>query len=196
MMIDATKHADKILMQLYVQSLSYDELINKAINKELMALTRPAIMPISNKYLRSSVSRFGMRMHPIDRYYKMHTGLDFPAATGTEIYAAGDGTVVKTEYNKGGYGRMVVIDHGFGYQTRYAHMNTIAVLEGGEVKRGQVIGTVGNTGHSVSSHLHYEVLKNGYHVNPMNYFYNGLSPEEYAQLVEQAQMNEDIFETW
>ena len=195
LMIKAAMKTEKILKQLYVQSLSYDELIYKAINKEQMILSRPAIQPISNKDLRSRISGFGWRKHPILGYGRPHTGIDFPAPTGTPIYATGNGTVIRTEWNSGGYGRMVTIDHGFGIVTRYAHMHTIGVLEGSEVKRGDIIGTVGNTGLSVSSHLHYEVLVNGRHVNPISYFYGDLSPDEYVQLVQQSLEN-DILEQW
>ena len=194
LMIAATKHTDKIVKQLYVQSLSYDELIYKAINKEQMLLSRPAILPIPTKFIKSE-SSFGMRRNPVLGVVMMHTGMDFSANTGTPIYATGDGTVVKTEYNSGGYGRMVTIDHGFGYQTRYAHMSTISVLQGSELKRGDVIGTVGSTGRSAGPHVHYEVLVNGRQVNPINYFYNDLSPDEYVLMLEQSQKN-DIFETW
>lgn len=193
-MIQESKHTDKILKQLYIQSKSYDELIVKVKNKELMALCRPAIQPISNKELKREASGYGMRIHPIYRTRKFHEGLDFAAPTGSDIYATGEGTVVKAEYS-GGYGKMVLIDHGFGYRTLYAHMNSIAVLPGSEVKRGQVIGTVGNTGDSTGPHLHYEVHKNARHVNPIDYFYHDLSPDEYVRLVEQSQSN-DIFEKW
>jgi len=194
MMIALTRHTDKILKQLFVQSKSYDELIVKAKNKELMTLSRPAIQPISNHKLKSA-SSFGMRLHPKLGYYRPHTGMDFSAETGTDIYATGDGTVAKAQYNTGGYGNMVLIDHGFGYQTLYAHMSKIGVLVGSEVKRGDVIGKVGSTGLSVGPHLHYEVHVNGRPVNPINYFYNDLSPEEYVLMMEQSQKN-DILEKW
>ena len=194
LMIAATKHTEKLRKQLVIQSKSYDDLIYKAINKEQIAASRPAIKPISTKYLKS-VSAFGMRRNPVLGIVMPHTGMDFSADKGTNIYATGDGTVIKTEYNGGGYGRMVIIDHGFGYQTRYAHMNTFAVLPGSEVKRGDVIGTVGNTGRSVGPHLHYEVIFKGRPVNPINYFHNDLSPDEYVHLVEQSQENE-MMEIW
>ncbi len=193
-MIEVTRHADIIKNQLYVQSISYDELIKKAKNKELMAVCRPAIQPISNKELKHEASGYGMRLHPIWGTYKFHEGLDFAAPIGSDIYTTGDGKVIKSEYS-GGYGKMVLVEHGFGYQTLYAHMNSIAVEVGDEVKRGQIIGTVGNTGDSTGPHLHYEVHKNGHHVNPIDYFYNDLSPDEYVRLAEQSQVN-DIFEKW
>ena len=194
MMIALTKHTEKIQKQLVVQSKSYDELIIKAINKEQMTLSRPAIQPVLPKFVKS-VSRFGMRTNPVLGVLMPHTGMDFSANIGTDIYATGDGVIVKAERTSGGYGNMVLIDHGFGFQTLYGHMHTIGVLPGNEVKRGQVIGTVGNTGRSVGPHLHYEVLKNGRHVNPINYFYNDLSPDEYVQLLERSQES-DILETW
>ena len=194
-MIALSKHTDKILMQLCVQSKSYDELIVKAKNKEQMALFRPAIQPISNKDLKVRSSGYGWRKHPIDGSRKFHEGIDFSSGTGTPIYATGDGTVVKARRTSGGYGNMVVIDHGFGYQTLYGHMYTIGVLEGNNVKRGDIIGTVGSTGYSKGPHLHYEVHVNGHHVNPIDYFYEDLSPDDYVRMKEESQKN-DIMEIW
>ena len=188
-MIAATKHTEKIQKQLVVQSKSYDELIEKAKNKEQMALSRPAILPIPIKYIKSE-SSFGMRRNPVLGIVMMHTGMDFSANTGTEIYATGDGKIIKAERTSGGYGNMVLINHGFGYQTLYGHMHTISVLPDSEVKRGDLIGTVGNTGRSAGPHVHYEVIKNGRHVNPIEYFYNDLSPDEYVRLKEQSQEND------
>jgi murein DD-endopeptidase MepM/ murein hydrolase activator NlpD len=193
-MIAATKHTEKISRQLVVQSYSYDELIYKAINKEQMALSRPAIMPISKKDL-TNMYHFGWRSnHPIHKDGRPHNGTDFSAPSGTCIYATGDGTVIKTEYNSGGYGRMITIDHGFGYYTRYAHMQSFKVVEGNEVKRGQLIGTVGNTGTSSGPHVHYEVLKNGKPINPISYFYADLSLNEYILMIEQAQTNNEVID--
>ena len=195
MMIDVAKHTDRILKQLYVQSISYDELIYKAIQKEQMTMSRPAILPISKRHLRNT-GRYGMRLHPIHKRWQMHTGMDFSAARGTPVYATGDGKVIKAEFNRGGYGYHVVIDHGFGYRTLYAHLNTIGVLIDNEVKRGQQIGTVGSTGTSTSPHLHYEVHVNGRQVNPIFYYSDGMSQYEYIQLFEQSQTNEEIYEDW
>jgi len=197
LMIALTKHTDKILKQLFVQSLSYDELIYKAINKELIAASRPAIQPISNKDLTRWSSAFSRgRLHPILGFTRPHNGIDLSAPTGTNIYATGDGTIVKVVANSNtGYGRMVQIDHGFGFESRYAHMHRVYVLEGSEVKRGDIIGTVGSTGLSSSPHLHYEVHRNGRPVDPINYFYNDLSPDDYVRLKEQSQENE-MMEKW
>jgi murein DD-endopeptidase MepM/ murein hydrolase activator NlpD len=138
-------------------------------------------------------SGFGYRIHPIYRVARMHTGLDFTAPIGTEIYATGDG-VVKSPDGGSGYGLHIVIDHGFGYQTLYAHMSRMAVRPGTKVKRGQIIGYVGNTGVSSGPHLHYEVIKNGQKVNPAYYFYNDLSPDQYAALLERASQSGQSFD--
>ena len=199
LMIAANKHSHRILNQLYIQSLSYDELIEKAIQNEQMTQSRPAIMPIAKKDLRSTnMSRFGWRRHPVYKDLRMHTGMDFGARSGTFIHATGDGTVVMSEY-RGGYGWTVVVDHGLvGYHTLYAHMLRKGAPIGKEVKRGDIIGLVGSTGTSTSPHVHYEVHKNGFgrHVDPMFYFYIDLSDDEYSQFVEHALSSEDIFEDW
>ena len=194
-MIAASKLTDNIIMKLYIQSISYDELIPKAMSKELMALCRPAILPISLKDLTRRSSGFGMRLHSILGYRRPHNGIDLTAPTGTDIYATGDGVVVKAQNSTGGYGKMVTIDHGFGLETVYAHMHKIGVLVGSVVKRGDVIGTVGNTGLSEAPHLHYEVHVNGRPVDPIFYFNDDLSPDEYVRLREESQ-NNDSLELW
>ena len=198
-MIAASKHTDKILKQLYVQSVSYDELIEKTINKELMASCRPAIMPISRKDL-TNVGQYKLnRLHPVYKYVRPHTGMDFSAKAGTPIHATGDGKVVISEYSKGGYGWMVVIDHGLvGYHSLYGHMLKPGLPVGTEVKRGQLIGYVGSTGLSSGPHVHYEVHKGGYrnHVNPIHYIYHEMSDEEYFNLVEDAQNSDAVFDDW
>ena len=197
-MIAASRHTDIILKQLYVQSLSYDELIDRVVLTEQMNNSRPAIMPIAYKDLRN-MGRYGWREeHPVWRDGRMHRGMDFSAIAGTPIHATGDGTVVSSEW-MGGYGWTVVIDHGLvGYHTLYAHMQRKGIDVGTEVKRGQVIGRVGNTGDSTAPHVHYEVHKNGYrnHVNPIRYFYIDFSHDEYMQLIEQAQNSDEVFEDW
>ena len=199
LMIALAKHTEKIQKQLVVQSKSYDELIYKATNKELIAAARPAIQPISNKDLtrRSSAFNPRARLHPVLGFSRPHLGIDLTAPTGTPIYATGDGTVIKavTNYSSSGFGRHVIINHGFGFRTTYAHMHRVNVLENSVVKRGDVIGTVGNTGLSSGSHLHYEVHLNGRPVDPFNYFYEDLSPDDYVRLKEQSQENE-MMEKW
>lgn len=186
LMIAISTKLDKIARQMYVQSVSYDDLYNLAVNKTEMLASIPSIVPISNATNRL-VSGFGYRVHPIYKTLRMHTGVDFTAPKGTPIYAAGNGTVRsinRKDYS--GYGVVCVIDHGYGYQTLYAHLSKMNVRSGQKVQRGEIIGYVGSTGLSVGPHLHYEVLKNGKPVNPVNYFYNDLTPEEYEIIIEQA----------
>ncbi len=179
------RRVDQLASQLYIQSKSYDEVFDMAINKADMLASIPAIIPISQGTERL-MSGYGMRMHPIYKTMRMHTGVDFTAPTGTPIYATGNGVVVRAERNNYGYGRMIVIDHGYGYQTLYAHMSDIKVRRGQQVKRGEVIGTVGNTGTSTAPHLHYEIHRNDRAVNPVHYFYNDLTPEEFEIIIERA----------
>lgn len=129
-------------------------------------------------------SGFGFRIHPIYKVKKMHTGMDFAAPIGTPIYATADGRIEEVSVKFSGYGKMVVIDHGFGYKTRYAHMHDFAVRSGQNVKRGELIGYVGDTGISTAPHLHYEVMMNGVLINPVHYFFNDLTPAEYEKIVE------------
>jgi murein DD-endopeptidase MepM/ murein hydrolase activator NlpD len=184
LVIESANKLDKITKQLYIQSKSYDEVFNMAVSKEKMLASIPAIQPVANKDLKRMASGYGMRMHPIYKRRKMHTGMDFSAEKGTEIYATGEGKVVEVEKSRRGYGNHIVIDHGYGYKTLYAHMSQFNVRRGQSVKRGQVIGYVGNTGTSVAPHLHYEVIKSGDKVNPVNYYFNDLSPEEFEQMIE------------
>lgn len=193
LIIETTRKLDQISKQLYVQSKSYDEVVKMAKSKEKMLSSIPAIQPISNKDLKHEPSGYGMRLHPIYKYAKFHAGMDFTAKPGTPIYATGDGTVEKAEYNSG-YGNHVIINHGYGYQTLYGHMEKSNVYAGKKVKRGEVIGFVGNTGLSAGPHLHYEVHKNGEHVNPVNFYYNDLSPAEYKHLVEISSRSSQSFD--
>ena len=180
------KKIDQLKKQMYIQTKSYDDIIRLASDKETMWASIPAIQPLSNKELNRMASGFGMRVHPIYKVRKMHTGCDFSAPRGTPIYATGDGEVslVRSEY--GGYGKQIEIDHGYGYVTKYAHLDEFKVKKGQKVKRGEVIGYVGNTGSSTAPHLHYEVIKDNKKVNPMNFFFQDLNPEEYEKLLELA----------
>lgn len=184
LIIEATKKIDRLAKQMYIQSKSFDEVFKLAKNKEIMLASIPAIQPISNKDLTRLASGFGYRTHPIYKIQHLHTGLDFTAPVGTEIYTAGDGTVKEVNIEPRGYGMHVIISHGFGYETLYAHMSKFAVKQGQKVKRGEIIGYVGNTGTSTGPHLHYEVIKNGEKINPINFFYNDLTPEEYQKMIE------------
>ena len=182
-LIETHKKLDQVTSQLYVQSKSFDEVYKMAKNKEDMLASIPAIQPMSNKDLKRLSSFFGMRTDPIYKVKKFHEGVDFSAPKGTEIYSTGDGVVVSARKSNRHYGNTIKIDHGYGYVTIYAHMQDFSVKKGEHVKRGQVIGTVGNTGKSTAPHLHYEVRKNGRPLNPIHYFFNDLTPEEYEEVL-------------
>ncbi len=174
---------DKLKRQMLVQTYSYDSILNLAANSTELWASMPAIQPISNKNLRRFASGYGYRMHPILKVKKFHYGCDFSAPRGTPIYATGDGKIVRAKKSRGGYGMCIEIEHGFGYKTRYAHMSKFDVKMGDTVKRGQKIGEVGNTGLSVAPHLHYEIFHNGKRVNPINYFHNDLTADQYDKLL-------------
>ncbi len=185
LMVETEKKMDKILGQLYVQSKSFDDVFGMAKNKEQMLASIPAIQPVSNKDLTRIGSYFGMRLDPFYKVRKFHEGIDFSAPVGTEVYATGNGTVTLAgRDNKGGYGNQVWIDHGFSYKTVYAHLSRIFVRPGQKILRGQIIGYVGNTGKSTAPHLHYEVRKNGIAVNPIYFFYNDITPEQFEMMLE------------
>jgi murein DD-endopeptidase MepM/ murein hydrolase activator NlpD len=182
LIVSTTKRLDILSKQVFVQAKSYDEVAKMAMNREKMIASMPSIMPVSNKDLKQTASGWGMRMHPIYKILRFHYGMDFTAATGTDVFATGIG-VVKSTDRETGYGNMVVIDHGFGYETYYAHLSRINVQVGQKVNRGDVIGFVGSTGTSTAPHLHYEVSKNGVKVNPQNYYFQDLSPAEYEKMI-------------
>lgn len=186
-LIETTKKLDMITSQLVVQSKSFDEVFEMAKNKAAFLSSMPAIQPISNKDLKRLSSYFGYRMDPFYKVMKFHEGVDFSAPEGTEIYATGDGRIVKVVKSKRAYGNSVTIDHGFGYETFYAHCEKVLVKKGQKVKRGQVIATVGNTGKSTAPHLHYEVKKNKKAIDPINFFFNDLTPEEYELILERSE---------
>ncbi len=188
MVVNIKAKLDVLSNRLAAQSKSYDEVLSLVKNKTSMLGSIPAIMPLREKDLCAITSTFGTRIDPIYKVAKSHKGIDLSSATGTEVYAAGDGKVSKVERKHSGYGNLVVIDHGFGYKTKYAHLTKFIVSRGQTVKRGQLIGYVGNTGKSTGPHLHYEVLKNDQPVDPANYFYNDITPEEYEQILEQSSM--------
>lgn len=165
-----------------LQEKSYNELADLVKRKDEMLNSIPSIQPVSNKDLTRIASGFGWRMHPIYRIPKKHEGIDFTAPTGTPIYVSGDGVVETCNY-EGGYGNCIVVNHGYGYKTRYAHLSAYAVSAGSKVKRGQKIGSVGNTGASVGPHLHYEVVYNEHKVDPALFFYNDLSKEQFEEVV-------------
>lgn len=181
-LIKTAKRLDILSKQLVVQSKSFDEVVDLVKNKEKMLACIPAIQPIALNELTRFGSPFGYRIHPIYGTLKMHTGVDLTAPLGTEIHAAGDGVVVRADW-AGGYGNCVRINHGYGYLTLYGHMKKFIVRPGQKVKRGDVIGYVGSTGLSTAPHCHYEVRINGKPVNPVNFYYNDLTDEEYEEMI-------------
>ena len=176
---------DDIAKQLYIQSKSYDDLALLVKSNEEKLRCIPAIQPILNKELTRIASGFGYRIDPVYRTRKFHQGMDFTAPTGTDIYATGDGVIEFVGW-KQGYGNTVIINHGFGYKTLYAHMHKFAVKQKKKVVRGEIIGSVGNTGKSTGPHLHYEVEYKDKNVDPLNYYFLDLSPEEYDQMIQLA----------
>lgn len=186
LIISLNSKIDALKRQMYVQSVSYDEVTELALRKEEYWSSIPAIQPVLNENLNLLASGYGMRLHPILKVRKMHSGVDFAAPKGTPIYATGDGIVKSVTTVFGGYGKHIEIDHGFGFVTRYAHMNDFMVRKGQKVKRGDQIGTVGNTGSSTAPHVHYEVIKDNKFVNPVQYFFQDLTPEEFDKILELA----------
>ncbi|MCR9014879.1 peptidoglycan DD-metalloendopeptidase family protein [Aquiflexum gelatinilyticum] len=184
LVVSLSQKVDALKRKMYVQSISYDEVTDMAYKKEEYWASVPAIQPILNENLNMLASGYGMRIHPILKVRKMHKGVDFAAPKGTPIYATGDGVVVAVKTVFGGYGKHIEIDHGFGFVTRYAHMNEFKVRKGQKIKRGDLIGTVGNTGSSTAPHVHYEIMKDGRFVNPVNYFFKDLTPEEFDKILE------------
>ncbi len=192
--IETTKRLDAIRKKIYIQSKSFDDLIMLAKEKETMLRSIPAILPISTKDLTRIASGFGLRIHPVYKISKFHQGMDFTAPLGTEIYASGDGTISGVSSNRRGMGNFIVIDHGFGYSSTYAHLDSFAVRNGQKVHRGDVIGFVGNTGMSVAPHLHYEVKLNNTNVDPVNYFFNDLTAAEYENMIDIASKTGQSFD--
>lgn len=184
-MLDSWLAVDDLARRLYVASLSLDELQELAKDKEVMAECIPAIWPIDRTLMRGNIGAFGNRLHPIYKRYIMHEGIDMGGPRGTPVYATGNGTIVSTR-TVSGYGKQILIAHGFGYETRYAHLDKIDVALGQQVKRGEKIGELGNTGRSTGPHLHYEVIYMSRHVDPINYFSRDMPEEEYARIIESA----------
>lgn len=183
LLVEVNRNLDDVSRKLVIQSESFDEVIDLARHKEQHMAAKPSIQPVSINELIRFGSSFGMRIHPILNQYRHHDGIDLTAPRGTNIYATADGVVIQASYTTGGYGKKIMIDHGYGYKTLYGHCYKILVEPGQKVKRGEVIGLVGNTGLSTRSHLHYEVWVNNRPANPINYYANDLSPEEYDRMI-------------
>ncbi len=186
LIVSAHEKIDALKKQMYIQTKSYDDILQMAQNKSEMWASIPAIQPIANRELKRLASGFGMRVHPILKVKRMHNGCDFAAPKGTPIYATGDGKVVTVRTNFSGYGKEVEIDHGYGFITKYAHMDDFNVKRGQTIRRGECIGFVGSTGSSTAPHLHYEIIKDGKKINPVHYFYRDLNDQEYEKLLEIA----------
>jgi murein DD-endopeptidase MepM/ murein hydrolase activator NlpD len=184
--IATTKKIDILSRMLVVQSNSLDEIQALAEKKEELLAAIPTIQPIKQEDLKRMASGYGWRTDPFTKKRRKHYGMDFSAKRGTPVYATGDGIVKRADNKSSGYGRHIRIDHGFGYVSLYAHLNKYNVKRGQKVKRGQIIGYVGNTGRSVAPHLHYEIFKDKNKINPLNFYIDSLSPAEFDAIVNQA----------
>jgi len=194
LIVETAKRLDGLKKKVYIQSKSFDDLILLAEEKEDMLRSIPAIIPISTMDLTRIASGYGLRIHPVYKISKFHAGMDFTAPLGTEIYASGDGTVEEASRSKRGMGNCIILDHGFGYSSVYAHLDNFNVRIGQKVRRGDIIGYVGNTGMSVAPHLHYEIKLNGMNVDPVNYFFNDLTAAEYETMIEVASRTGQSFD--
>ena len=180
---NTTKRLDKLRKQLVIQSKSLDEINKLSKEKEKFLASIPAIQPVNNKDLKRMASGYGWRSDPFTKARKFHYGMDFSSPQGTPVYATGDGVVIRADDGSSGYGNHIRIDHGYGYGTLYGHLSAYNVRAGQYVKRGDLIGKVGSTGRSEAPHLHYEVIKNGEHINPIHFYYGNLSADEYAEML-------------
>ena len=186
LVINTTKRLEILTKQTVVQSRSLDEIERLAKNKASLIEAIPTIQPIKNKYLTRVASGYGYRIDPFTKIRRFHYGMDFTAKRGTPIYATGNGIIKRADNRSSGYGKHIRIDHGFGYVSLYAHLSKYKVRRGQKVKRGDIIGYVGNSGRSVGPHLHYEILKDNKKINPLNFYYGNLSAEEYEALLTQS----------
>ena len=194
LVIETANRLDRIRKKVYVQSKSFDDMIELAMRKEDMLRSVPAILPISNKDLTRTASGFGLRVHPIYKIIKFHFGMDFTAPSGTDVYSTGNGVIVAVQSSKRGLGNHIIVDHGFGYTSIYAHLNNFNVRVGQKVQRGDIIGFVGNTGTSVANHLHYEIKLNGVNVDPVNFYFEDLTAADYERIIEIASKTGQSFD--
>src|SRR5690606_1459973 len=186
LVINTSKKVDRLTKELAIQSESMDEIVKLGKQKEKLLAAIPAIQPVKNEDLKRMASGYGYRSDPFTKIRKMHWGMDFTSPTGTPIYATGDGVVLKADNSLSGYGNHIEINHGYGYVTLYAHLSKYNCRKGQKVKRGDIIGYVGSTGRSEAPHLHYEVIKNGEKINPINFYYGSISAEEYVAISQLA----------
>lgn len=182
LLINTSKRMDIISKELVIQSKSLDEIYKLAQSQEKLLAAIPAIQPVKNEQLTRMASGFGYRNDPFTKIRKFHAGMDFSAKTGTPVYATGDGVVERADNVMSGFGNLIILKHGFGYSTYYAHLSKYNVKKGQKVKRGDVIGYIGSTGRSEAPHLHYEVHINGEPVNPINFYYGNISAEQFEEI--------------
>ena len=194
LLVSTNSKLDELKRKLYIQSKSFSELVKLVKDKQKMLASIPAIQPITNKDLSRLTSGYGYRIDPIYKTKKFHQGMDFAAPNGTPIYATGDGKIKSVKRMRRSYGYHVIIDHGYGYETLYAHMKKFNVKKGDKVKRGQVIGFVGSTGKSTAPHLHYEVIKKDHKINPVYFMHNDLPQEQFEKLIEMASTTNQSFD--
>jgi murein DD-endopeptidase MepM/ murein hydrolase activator NlpD len=194
LVINTTKRIDVLQKELAIQSKSLDEILKLAKRKDKLLAAIPAIQPVRNENLKRLASGFGYRTDPFTKARKMHEGMDFTAKVGTPIYATGDGVVQRADNTASGFGNHIVISHGFGYETLYAHLSRYNCRAGQRIKRGDVIGYVGSTGRSEGPHLHYEVHKNGRVVNPLNFYYGNISAVEYVAIAQKANQENQSYD--
>ena len=187
LLINTSKRLDILTKQIVVQSRSLDEIAAMATEKQKLLEAIPAIQPVNNENLTRMASGYGYRRDPFTKARKFHYGMDFTAPRGTPVYASGDGIVKRVDNRSSGYGKHIRIDHGFGYVSLYAHLYKYNVRRGQRIKRGDLIGFVGSTGRSEAPHLHYEIFKDGRRINPINFYYGNLTPEEYAKILALSQ---------
>ncbi len=188
LIIESNRRLDILQKQIVVQSKSLDEIAKLAEEKEKLLAAIPAIQPVRNEDLKRMASGYGMRSDPFTKVRKMHYGMDFSAPRGTPIYATGDGVVERADNRATGYGNHIKINHGYGYESLYAHLYKYNVRKNQKVVRGDLIGFVGSTGRSEAPHCHYEVIKDGERINPINFYYGSLTAEEFNELLEHASL--------
>lgn len=193
LVVNTTQKMDLLSRQIYMQSKSFDEVVDLCKKQDDMLACIPAIQPVANKDLKQTASGYGNRIDPIYKTVKFHAGMDFSANVGTPVYATGNGTVQKAGW-EGLYGNCIVISHGFGYVTRYAHLSKIDVRVGQKVVRGETIGKVGTTGKSTGPHLHYEVHLKGQIMNPVNYYFMDLDADDYDKMIQIAANHGKVFD--
>lgn len=186
MLIGTSEKLEMLIRKTYLQSKSFDQVALMAKSKEKMMMCVPAINPVALKGRLRLMENFGGRVDPVYHRWAYHEGIDISGPKGTPIYATGDGVIDLTEYSFRGYGNQILISHGFGYHTRYAHLTKVLVVPGQRVKRGQKIGLMGSTGKSTGSHLHYEVIVRGRPVNPLNYLSRDMDLDEYEDIIDSA----------